>query len=718
MELIRLWTTLKRRKWVVVQAFIFFTVASLVATRFLPKTYQATAKVMIEQSDAAASLLSEVGLEELVTTLGATGSSNEVSNKIALATITENLDEVVWRLQLRDDDGYLIKSQTLLKKGLFYSIQPTPLFTISQYQNTDILLIKANAPYPEQAQMMADALAEVFIDVSQERTRAETRSAKVFIDGKVVVVEEEFDKALADIADFKSEQNIIDLSTETREAVGKISDLMSLAEGNEYKISQLRRQIRELEQFLSENSPDTIAASTLRENPEIAAMQEDLRRMELELDKMLQEKTEAHPDVIELRVLIGQSEARMTEILAVEADRSPELTALRFELAAAMESRRDIRADIDLYSAEFARLPDVMKTDTRLQLAAQAAQNILEELSDYQYQIGIAEAMTLTDIRIVDPAMLPDKPASPKVMYNAVLGAFLGVVVGLVLVFLLEYIDDSIRTREDLEEVWDIPHLGVVPQIRPGEGKFIHTLNPKAPLSEAYRTIRHNILYASFENPPQTLMITSSIPGEGKSTTCANLAASAAMEGKHVLVIDTDFRKPNQHRLWQADNTSGFTAYLAGQLPLEECIRHDVVPGLDLLPSGMVPPNPAKLIESTRLRETLEGLRERYDLIFLDSPPVLVVNDAAALARVVDAYVLVVESMGVSRRMLADARTRIEVVGVPPVGAVMNKLDFGTAGYGYYYKYYNAYGPDRNRTGGGGEDGKRRKMRVVPGRSS
>jgi capsular exopolysaccharide synthesis family protein len=291
------------------------------------------------------------------------------------------------------------------------------------------------------------------------------------------------------------------------------------------------------------------------------------------------------------------------------------------------------------------------------------------------------------------------------------------VVVGLVLVFLLEYVDDSIRTREDLEEVWDIPHLGVVPQIRPGEGKFIHTLNPKAPLSEAYRTIRHNILYASFENPPQTMMITSSIPGEGKSTTCANLAASAAMEGKSVLVIDTDFRKPNQHRLWQADNTSGFTAYLAGQLPLEECIRHDVVPGLDLLPSGMVPPNPAKLIESTRLRETLEGLRERYDLIFLDSPPVLVVNDAAALARVVDAYVLVVESMGVSRRMLADARTRIEVVGVPPVGAVMNKLDFGTAGYGYYYKYYNAYGPDRNRTGGGDGD-KRRKMRVVPGRSS
>ena len=713
MELIRLWTTLKRRKWVVVQAFVFFAVASLVATRFLPKTYSATAKVMIEQSDAAASLLSEVGLEELVTTLGSSGSSNEVSNKIALATITENLEEVVWRLQLRDDDGYLVKSQTLLRKGLFYSLKPTPLFTISQYQNTDILMVTATAPHPEQAQMMADALAEVFIDVSQERTRAETRSAKEFIDERISVVETEFDDALADIADFKTDENIIDLEIETREAVSKISELMSMAESNEYKITQLRRKLREVEDYLKGNVPSAVAATTLRENPEIAAVREELRSMELGLEKMLQEKTEAHPDVADAREMIGQTETRLTELLALEVERSPDIAELKVELVAATETRRKIQEDLTEYSEKFAKLPDVMKDDARLQLAAQASQSILEALTGYQYEIGIAEAMTLTDIRIVDPALAPDKPASPKVLYNAVFGAFLGIVVGLVLVFLLEYIDDSIRTREDLEEVWDVPHLGVVANIRPGEGKFIHTLNPKAPLSEAYRTIRNNILYASFENPPRTLMITSSVPGEGKSTTCANLAASAAMEGKRVLVVDTDFRKPNQHRLWQADNSSGFTAYLAGQLPLDECIRRDVVPGLDLLPSGMVPPNPAKLIESTRLKDALDGLKDRYDLIFLDSPPVLVVNDAAALARIVDAYVLVVESMGVSRRMLADARNRIEVVGVPPVGAVLNKLDFGTAGYGYYYKYYNAYGPDR-ATGGDGE----RKMRVVPGRSS
>ena len=710
MELIRLWTTLKRRKWVVVQAFLFFTVASLVATRFLPKTYSATAKVMIEQSDATASLLSEVGLEELVTTLGSTGS-NEVSNKIALATINENLEEVVWRLQLRDDDGHLIKSQTLLKKSIFYSIAPSPLYSIQQYQNTDILMITATAPYPEQAQMMADALAEVFIDVSQQRTRAETRSAKEFIEDRIGVVEIEFDKALAEIADYQTAKGIIDLQTEAREAVAKISELMTLSESNEYKISQLRRQITEVEAFLAENVGVEIDGGTLRENPQIAALTGELNQMYLELDRMLQDKTEAHPDVTEFRALIAQSEDRLNSLLAMEADRSPGLTDLRLQLTGAVQTRRDIQDDIATYTAEFAKLPDVMKEDTRLQLAAQASQTILEELTDYQYQIGIAEAMTLTDIRIVDPAVLPDKPASPKLMYNAFLGAFLGIVVGFVLVFLLEYIDDSVRTREDLEEVFDVPHLGVVPNIRPGEGKFIHTLNPKAPLSEAYRTVRNNILYASFEKPVQTLMITSSVPGEGKSTTCANLAASAAMEGKRVLLIDTDFRKPNQHRLWQLDMSVGFTTHLAGQAPLEDCIHRDVIPGLDLLPSGMVPPNPAKLIESNRLRETLDQLRQVYDLVLLDSPPILVVNDAMALCRIVDAYVLVVESMGVSRRMLADARSRIDMVGVPPVGAVLNKLDFGTAGYGYYYKYYHAY--EKERVGGG--DGKRRKMRVVEG---
>jgi len=684
--------------------------------RFLPKTYTATAKVMIEQSDATASLLSEVGLEELSTTLGA--SSNEVSNKIALATIHENLDEVVWRLQLRDDDGFLIKPQTLLKKGMFYSLHPKPLYAISQFQNTDILLIQATAPYPEQAQLMADALAEVFIDISQERTRAETRSAKVFIHGRIDVVEFEFDRALANIADFKNEQQIIDLQTETKEAVGKIGELMQLAEENEYRISKLRREIRETENFLALNQATAVSAGTLRENPQIAALNTELETMRLELDRMLQDKTEVHPDVVELRELIGHTEIRLDTALALETERSPDLTQLKIEFAGALSTRREIQADIAEYTEQFSRLPELMKDDARLQLAAQASQNILEKLTDYQYQIGIAEAMTLTDIRIVDPALMPDRPTSPRILYNAFLGAFLGLVVGLALVFLLEYVDDSIRTREDVEEVWgDIPHLGVVPAIRAGESKQIHTLNPKAPLSETYRTIRNNILYASFDKPGELLLLSSSVPGEGKSTTCANLAASAAMEGKRVLIIDTDFRKPNQHKLWQVENRVGFTNQLAGQVPIDDCIRKEVIPGLDLLPAGMVPPNPARLIESPRLRETLEQMRGRYDLVFLDSPPILVVNDAMVLARLVDAYVLVVESMGVTRRMLVDTRGRTEVTGIAPLGVVINKLDFGATGYGYYDKYYNAYGSERTRAGDDG-DGDRRGMRVLPGGES
>lgn len=716
MELIRLWTTLKRRKWVVVQAFVFFTIASLVVTRFLPKTYTATAKVMIEQSDATASLLSEVGLEELSTTLGS--SSNEVSNKIALATINENLDEVVWRLQLRDNDGFLIKPQTLLKKGMLYSLDPKPLYAISQFQNTDILLIQATAPYPEQAQLMADALAEVFIDISQERTRAETRSAKEFIHGHVDVVESEFDHALADIADFKTEQQIIDLQTETKEAVGKIGELMQLAEENEYKISKLRREIRETENFLALNQATAVSAGTLRENPQIAALSAELETMRLELDRMLQDKTEVHPDVVELRELIGHTESRLDTALALETERSPDLTQIKIELAGALETRREVQADLAEYTERFSRLPEMMKADARLQLAAQASQNILEKLTDYQYQIGIAEAMTLTDIRVVDPALMPDRPTSPRILYNAILGAFLGLVLGLALVFLLEYVDDSIRTREDVEEVWgDMPHLGVVPAIRTGESRQIQTLNPKAPLSENYRTIRNNILYASFDKPVESLLLTSSVPGEGKSTTCANLAASAAMEGKRVLIIDTDFRKPNQHKLWQVENRIGFTNQLAGQVPIDDCIRKDVIPGLDLLLAGMVPPNPARLIESPRLRETLEQLVGRYDLVLLDSPPILVVNDAMVLARLVDAYVLVVESMGVTRRMLVDTRGRTEVTGIAPLGVVINKLDFGATGYGYYDKYYNAYGSERTHTSGDVE-GDRRGMRVLPGGES
>ncbi|MCK6526434.1 polysaccharide biosynthesis tyrosine autokinase [Myxococcota bacterium] len=696
MELVKLWTILKRRKWLLVQSFAFFVLAAAVASYFIPKSYQSTSKVMIEQSDASASLLSEIGLQELVQSLGASSSST-IQNKIALAATTEVLDDAVWRLQIRSDAGDLMKPGDLLASGITAMVSPKPGYKIAQYQNTDFLTITATALDADSAKIMADTLADVFIEISQERMREETRSAKKFIDDRIDVVQKEFQSALSQIADYQTNQNIIDLQSETKAAVSRLSELMGLAEEAEVQISGLRQKVKETERILGTTSPGAVMGSSMQGNPQIAQINKALTDQRLKLNELLLDRTTNHPDVINIRQQIATTEQELASVLEVEKATAPNLNQYKIDLAAAISSRNQIQAGIAGLTEKFSELPNKMMNNGQLELAAEASQGIYKALVDYQYQIGIAEAMTLTDIRLVEKAALPDKFVSPKIIINTLAGAVLGLMFGIGLIFVFEYIDDTIRNREDLEEVWDLTSLGVIPRVRSNQARLISEISPKDPLVEAYRTIRNGVLYASLDEPVRTLMVTSSIPGEGKSTTTANLAVSVAIEGKRVLIIDTDFRRPSQHKIWKVSATVGITSLLVGEASIEDCIQSTSVPNLDVLPAGPVPPNPAKLIESRRMRQVMDELKATYDLVILDSPPLLVVNDAIPLARYVDCFVLVVESMKVSRKMILDIRQRLEVAHLEPLGVVLNKLDFGIAGYNYYYKYYSVYGEEKIR---------------------
>ncbi len=222
---------------------------------------------------------------------------------------------------------------------------------------------------------------------------------------------------------------------------------------------------------------------------------------------------------------------------------------------------------------------------------------------------------------------------------------------------------------------------------------------------EAFRTLRSAIGYATLDAPARMLAITSALPSEGKSTVLVNLAISYAQEGKRVLVVDCDLRRPSQHRFWPgSSNEHGVTTVLLGEKTLGEAIQHTGVDGLDLLSSGPVPPNPGKLVESLRLRQVLLEASRSYDLVLVDTPPIMVVNDASFIGRIVDHVIVLVESGATSRRVIADARNRLESGGVEPLGLVLNKLDYSTAGYGYYYyrRAYRAYLDGSRRRGDAG----------------
>ncbi|MCA9687192.1 MAG: polysaccharide biosynthesis tyrosine autokinase, partial [Myxococcales bacterium] len=295
--------------------------------------------------------------------------------------------------------------------------------------------------------------------------------------------------------------------------------------------------------------------------------------------------------------------------------------------------------------------------------------------------------------QMVEPALAPERHYSPKLLVNVIFGLVAGSVFGLGLAFLLEYIDDTVRTPEELQQVWGVPKLGVVPKFKlTGERRVVDELPTTHPISESYRTIRNGLMYASLDKPLRLIAVSSAVPSEGKSTFSVNLGISFAREGKRVLIVDCDLRRPAQHRNFpQVSNHVGLTDVLTGKTTVEEAVQETTVENLVMLTSGPTPADPGRLVESLRLRQLLLDLRKQYDVVLVDTPPCLVVNDSIVIGRAVDGLILVVESGSTSRKLVAEMKNRFDVSGLEPVGVVLNKLDFVSSGYGYYYKAYRRY---------------------------
>lgn len=221
--------------------------------------------------------------------------------------------------------------------------------------------------------------------------------------------------------------------------------------------------------------------------------------------------------------------------------------------------------------------------------------------------------------------------------------------------------------------------------------RLITKRNPKSPISEAYRTIRTNIEYSNVDKEIKSILVTSSQQNEGKSTVIANLAVSfAAMEGKKILVVEGDLRNPTTHRMFNISNTHGITDVLTGQKSFDECVNKTEVNGLDVLTCGKIPPNPAEMLASNKMKIFLESLKDYYDYIFIDAPPIGIITDAGILSTYTDGSILVVASKEVDIEMAQIAKERLDKVGANILGVVLNKFEDTNGSYGYYNYYYGA----------------------------
>lgn len=293
-------------------------------------------------------------------------------------------------------------------------------------------------------------------------------------------------------------------------------------------------------------------------------------------------------------------------------------------------------------------------------------------------------------LRVLEPATMPTVPVGPKLMQNVLLAAIVGLVLALAAVVLIEVIDDTLKTTDDARRSLNLPVLGSVTRF--GGNSYADRLVDSSPThtkqAEAYRVLRTNLQFSTVGKPMKTLMITSSKPKEGKSTTASNLAIIVAQSGKRVILVDTDLRRPVQHLVFELDNTQGLTsAFLDPRINLERFLKPVTTDSLSVLPSGPVPHNPSELLDSSRMIEVIEDLKQRADLVIFDSPPVLSVADATILAAKMDGVVLVVDS-GYTRRGTAKrAKEVLQGIGANVIGVVVNRAVVRAESDYYDYSY-------------------------------
>lgn len=737
----------RRRKGIVLAAVATGVAIALVSLILEPPSYSATATVEINKSSG-----NSLGLHDLSGIAGALGEGETLNTDLlteqAVILNDNTALHVIAALKLDAQPPYMLLSTRAAKDPVWNSEAGLPLeraphrrewalkafrsgLRVSLIKGTRLFDVTFTDSDPNRAAAIANAVVDVYSDESaQARYRASSKVSG-WLAGELAELKDKVEQSQAKADAFQRNSGLTGMTVRSSAAERHDGQAMFSSSSDNVPLARLVELNRDLTSAeVARIAKQAIYTMTETQDPEVV-----LGIGSSALTTGLGQDSPVAPGSADLALLqqLRQQRAQLQVQISAASTKygtknpamiqmQNEGSTLDAQVRAELERIRT-RAGNDLRLAELAEngIRDRVAAQEKLvnQMAAKADQLALlqeESLSSrslYQdlytklEEASVTAGMTASHITLVNPAREPVEPAYPNKKLTLGVGALLGLLLGFGGAVIWDFFDDSITVPEDVEAVTMVPVLGLIPDFRQRQSRLSRNgigdrraempdadekpwlvRAPQSKVAEAYRSLRTALLMSRAGEPPRVILITSGLPGEGKSTTCLNVAAAFALQGDRVLYLDADLRRSHARRFFDEGSDAGLSHCLTRGIDFRETVRrHREIEGLSLLPAGPPPPNPAELLGSKRFAGLLVQLRNSFDFIFIDSPPALLVTDAQLMSPLADGLVLVLRAGNTSRRELQRVLALMQGSKAPPLGIVLNAFDAGAgayAGYGYY----------------------------------
>jgi polysaccharide biosynthesis transport protein len=701
-----------KRKWLVISCIVgIFAVVAIASLRQTP-IYEAAGQIVINKADS--NLVMFKDSMPVVDYYDPSDLDTEVrilqSDLLALQVIRQlNLDkrpefgghgdQSVQNLvadPLQNDSARVSSLLGAFKGGLRVALIPNTRLIEIHYISTD----------PQLAANVVNTLAATYVEQNFKTKFESTMQASDWLSKQLVDLQMKVETSQEKLVQYQKQHEILgndEKQNITTEKLDEINRELTAAESDRMGKEAIYRQTQS-------SDPEVVRAAIIADaagggggSHLLDGLREQQAALKIQIAEQSTQFGPSYPKVVQLNTQLKEIDHQLQQ----EIDKS--VDHLRGQYLAALQRENLLRDSFDRQKQEANKLNESAIEYSLLKREVESNRTLYEGLLEKLKEAGVTAGLRSNNFRITNPARVPQSPIEPNIPRNLAFALVLGVISGVGLAFLLENMDNTVRTPEQAQALAALPSLGMIPLGSKTSGhnstigrlaltaskeavEMVTQVRPQSQMAESYRALRTSLLLSNLGAPPKVIMVTSARPQEGKTTTSINTAIVLAQKGVRVLLIDADLRRPSVHKTLGMGPRSGLSNVLTGSANVQQAISASpILPNLWILPAGTPPPNPAELLASSNMKDLIDGLRDQYDHIVIDTPPTLSVTDAVVLSSRADATILVIRSGQTTKQALRRSRDILMQVNAHVAGVLLNAVDLTSPDYYYYYEYQGKY---------------------------